>query len=112
MPKLLLDANLSWRIVKLLDKDFHGIQHITDVGFTEAATDKDIWLYAQQHGYCIVTNDEDFNRLVQTRGFPPKVVLLRTGNQSTAYIAQLLVRLKADITDFAADNKLGVLEVV
>lgn len=45
----------------------------------------------------IVTNDEDFLHLSSTKGFPPKVILLRTGNQNRKYIEQLIITNKSQI---------------
>ena len=44
-------------------------------------------------------------------GFPPKVVLLRTGNQSTKFIAELLTQHVDDILSLLNSDELGVLEL-
>lgn len=59
----------------------------------------------------IVTNDEDFIHLMSVRGFPPKVVLLKTGNQSTSFIAQTLIRHKQTIEALQSATDIGLLEV-
>ncbi len=61
------------------------------------AKDKQIWDWAKKNGYTIVTNAEDFYLLLLTYGFPPKVVLIRTGNQSTNLIVEVLLRYKEQI---------------
>ena len=45
----------------------------------------------------IVTNDEDFLNLINLKGFPPKVILLKTSNQSNNYIESLLIKHVQDI---------------
>jgi predicted nuclease of predicted toxin-antitoxin system len=45
------------------------------------------------------------------KGFPPKIILLRTGNQSTKYIAGILSKHKNEIIDFLANEEYGVLEI-
>jgi predicted nuclease of predicted toxin-antitoxin system len=109
--KLLLDANLSWRLVRLLKSEFKEIAHTTDCGFKEEAPDKDIWNYARKNGYAIVSNDEDFFRVALDKGFPPKIVMLRTGNQSTKYIAQILTKHKSEIAEFMQHEEYGILEI-
>lgn len=109
--KLLIDANLSWRLVPLLKEHFSELTHMTMAGLDQAATDKSIWEYALQSGYSIITSDEDFYLLSISKGFPPKVILLRTGNQSTRYIADILLKHKAEISDFISSNEYGVLEI-
>jgi predicted nuclease of predicted toxin-antitoxin system len=109
--KLLLDANLSWRLARLLKNEFEEITHTTHCGFKEDAPDADIWDYSRKNGYAIITNDEDFYRLALNKGFPPKIVLLRTGNQSTKYLAQILMGHKAEIAEFLQHEEYGVLEI-
>ena len=109
--KLLLDENLSWRLVSLLKPLFSEITHVTQAGLTGPASDTNIWMYAREHNYTIVTNDEDFYLLAIGKGFPPKIVLLKTGNQSTRYIAALLSKHQAEIAEFIENREYGVLEI-
>lgn len=109
--RLLLDANLSWRLVRLLQSDFSEIKHIATADITEFAADTEIWDYAKQNQFSIVTNDDDFYLLSLSNGFPPKIILLRTGNQSTQYIAVMLRKHKTDIEHFLRNADYGVLEI-
>jgi predicted nuclease of predicted toxin-antitoxin system len=109
--KLLIDANLSWRLVSLLKTEYPDITHIIHTGLEEAASDTVIWRYAQLNDYSIITNDEDFYLLALSKGFPPKIVLLRTGNQSTKYIADILSKHKTEIVEFISHQEYGVLEI-
>ena len=84
---LLLDANLSWRLVKMLSADYHSCQHVDNIGLSIPAKDWDIWKWAKAKNYMIITNDEDFLNLLMQKGFPPKIILLHTGNQSTQQVA-------------------------
>ncbi len=109
--KLLIDANLSWRLVGLLQNNFAQITHVINTGLNESSTDTVIWNYAQQNHYSIITNDDDFYLLALAKGFPPKIILLKTGNQSTKYIAEILVKHKTEIENFMANEEYGVLEI-
>lgn len=109
--KLLLDANLSWRLCQYLAAQFPGIEHVRNIPISQPATDEAIWQFAKANGYVIVTNDEDFLRLVLQRGFPPKVVLLRLGNQHTNMLRDVLLKHKTDIEALAASDEYGFLEV-
>lgn len=111
MAKLLLDANLSWRLVAKVKLHFEDCLHVDSIGLTIPAKDVDIWNYAFASHFIIVTNDEDFLDFVNVKGFPPKVVLLRTGNQSNPYIEQLLIKHKADIQALSESKEYGVLEL-
>ncbi len=111
MMKLLLDANLSWRLCKLIQHDFDEVQHVDKIGLKIPPQDITIWQWAKEQAYHIVTNDEDFLHLTTTKGFPPKIVLLRTGNVSTQQVAQLLVKHKDDIQSLANTKEYGVLQI-
>lgn len=111
MTKLLLDANLSWRLIGKLKPHFDDCFHVDSVGLTVPAKDVEIWNYALAHRLIVVTNDEDFLDFANVKGWPPKVVLLRTGNQSNAYIEQLLIKHRADIQALFESGGYGVLEL-
>ena len=102
--KLLFDENLSYRIVRLVNDLFPGSEQVKRLGLL-GQTDQIIWTYALQQGYCIVTQDDDYAELSVLRGAPPRVLLLRIGNRSTAEIAALLRQQHAAIVEsLAADS--------
>ena len=109
--KILIDANLSWRLVKLLNPAFSDIIHVERTGLPIPADDTLIWDWAKTNDYVIVTNDEDFLNFSIQKGYPPKVILLRMGNQSTKNIASILLKHKADIENITSDPHNGVLEI-
>jgi predicted nuclease of predicted toxin-antitoxin system len=109
--RLLIDANLSWRLARLLENQFGGISHVVDEGLMEDSSDTIIWNYAKENGFSIITNDEDFYLLSLGKGFPPKVILLKMGNQSTQYIAEILIKHKIEISEFLQNTEYGVLEI-
>ncbi len=108
--KLLLDANISWRLITKLKIHFEDCFHADHIGLIIPAKDIEIWNYALVNNLIIVTNDDDFLNLSNVKGFPPKVVLLRTGNQSNPYIEELLIKHKATILTFNLSDENGVLE--
>ncbi|HUP50806.1 MAG TPA: DUF5615 family PIN-like protein [Thermoanaerobaculia bacterium] len=81
--KLLLDQNISRKLVARLVDIYPGTAHVAQIGL-ERATDSDIWYYARTHDFVIVTKDSDIVELSVLRGRPPKVVWLRLGNATTA----------------------------
>jgi predicted nuclease of predicted toxin-antitoxin system len=109
--KLLLDANISWRLAGKLQLHFETCLHVDHIDLTIPAKDKEIWEYALKNSFIIITNDDDFVNLVNIIGFPPKVVLLRTGNQSNVYIGELLIRHKKDIEALHNSVEYGLLEI-
>ena len=55
--KLLLDANLSWRLCKQLQPYFDDVRHVNYIGLEVPAKDFEIWKWASDHNYIVVTND-------------------------------------------------------
>lgn len=46
----------------------------------QRASDSALWTYAREHGYVLVSKDEDFVQLADRYGAPPQVVWVRLGN--------------------------------
>ncbi|KAB2922759.1 MAG: hypothetical protein F9K25_19040 [Candidatus Contendobacter sp.] len=88
--KLLLDENLSRRMAPLIASHYPGSSQVALLGL-EHASDSAIWAYAREHDWVIVTRDSDFIDLSTLYGQPPKVILLKTGNQSWQAAAQALI---------------------
>jgi len=97
--KLLLDGNLSFRLVKLLNKSFPEIEHVYNLGLSKK-TDIEIWDYATIHDYIIVTKDSDFYERSLLYGVPPKIIWLKTGNCNTEKIFEIINLNKKNIELF------------
>jgi predicted nuclease of predicted toxin-antitoxin system len=87
--KLLFDQNLSPRLVRLLSDVYPECSHVHGLGM-DRASDAEVWNYAAEHGYTIVSKDADFHQRSLLLGAPPKVVWVRQGNCSVADTAALL----------------------
>lgn len=109
--KLLLDANISWRLATKLKSHFTDCAHVDKIGLPIPVKDSEIWSFALENEFIIVTNDEDFLNFSNLKGFPPKVVLLRTGNQGSNYIETLLIKHKEAIAALEVSEEYGLLEV-
>lgn len=106
--KLLLDQNLSHRLVSLLARAFPGIQHVVEVGLADS-DDETIWRFARNHGWVIVSKDSDFLYRSMVRGHPPKVIQMKVGNRSTDAIATLFLGKKAQIRAFLKQKNESIL---
>lgn len=106
----LIDNNLSSRLAVILKDDYEGLVHVADVGLDEE-DDLKIWQYAKDNELDILSKDADFNDLQQLKGYPPKIIWIRSGNVTTSYIIQLLQSRKEDILDFLNDDSLGILQI-
>jgi len=109
--KLLLDANLSWRLTASLSEHFGECVHINKTSLPKPAKDTEIWNYAAANGYIIVTQDSDFLNLFEARGYPPKIVLLRVGNMDRKKAEEILLRTSSAINDLEK-NEYGLLEII
>jgi len=87
--KLLLDENLSDRIIPRIDDLFPDSQHVKTLGLTNT-DDAVIWEYAKANDFVIVSKDADFHQRSLLFGHPPKFIYLRIGNSPTAKIVQIL----------------------
>ena len=109
--KLLFDANISFRIVKKLQKDFPNCLHVSRTGMDLPITDKMIWQFAKNNSYIIVTHDEDFYELSNLYGSPPKVIWLRFGTPPTDIVVQKLLKHRMDIESLYLDSNIDLLEI-
>lgn len=87
--KLLFDQNLSRHLVRQLTVEYPESRHVTDIDL-DTATDAEIWSWAGEHGFMIVSKDSDFRQLAFLHGPPPKAIWLRMGNASTLDIFNVL----------------------
>ncbi len=108
MKKLLLDKNISQRIVARICHIYSSAAHVKDFSF-EQADDDAIWEFAKSKGYLIVSKDSDFHQKSLLWGHPPKLIYLRVGNYTTSYITQVLINSYATITAFAEDGSILIL---
>jgi predicted nuclease of predicted toxin-antitoxin system len=97
--KLLFDQNISFRIMRLLPDIFADCRHVRSVGLNNR-NDMEIWQFAKQNGFTVVTFDSDFSDIATLRGFPPKIVWLRTGNLNTAETAERIILNSNKIASF------------
>lgn len=106
--KLLLDENLSHRLIPALHAHFPGSTHVRLIGLARAS-DSDIWEFARGNGFAIVSMDADFYDLSVLRGPPPKVIWLQAGNTSTSFVQDLLIRRSDMLREFASHPDEGCL---
>ena len=71
-----------------------------------------IWEFAKQNGYTIVTQDSDFNELNSLLGFPPKIIWIRTGNLRTQALLEILIEHNIEVQRFLEDKSFGCFEIV
>ena len=108
--RFLIDKMLSPDLVRLLENDYPGSRH-TEHELGERAKDSEIWKYALENGFTVLSRDRDFAGMSAQRGHPPKVVRVSTGNNSTMAVAQLIRDRAAEISQFDAQGEIGLMEL-
>jgi predicted nuclease of predicted toxin-antitoxin system len=71
--------------------------------------DVEVWEYARQELFLIVTKDADFSDICSLRGFPPKIVWIKRGNCKTADIEAILRSHYDDVKQLNDNEIMGVL---
>jgi len=108
--KLLLDENLSRRIVPFLQAAFPGSTQIALLGL-ETASDSEIWQYAKDNGYVIVSRDSDFQERSLVAGHPPQVIWLKIPNRSKTVVLNILLEHRAEIEQALIEQNLACVEL-
>lgn len=108
MKLLLFDHNLSPKLIRKLADIYPDSAHVSLLGL-DTASDKEIWEYARDNDYLIVTKDADFGEFSIVWGIPPQIVWIRRGNCSTNDIEDILRSNFETICRFSEDDSLGVL---
>lgn len=111
--KLLLDQNISFRVVKQISKTFPLARQVRELQL-ENFTDRKIWEFAKEQNYTIVTFDADFYDFVTLYGHPPKVIWLRLGNTTNQNLSSALENYAELIKAFVEDQQyqnIGCLEI-
>ena len=97
--KLLFDQNLSPGLVQLLADVYPNSTHVLDTAL-DKAEDLDVWTFAREHGFTIVSKDGDFRQLSFLLGAPPKVIWVRLGNCTTRDIETALRSSRVQLREF------------
>ncbi len=108
--KLLFDNNLSHNLVINLNDLFPGSIHVMNKGLDESS-DQEIWEFARDNGYIIITKDSDFNDLSILQGSPPKVIWLRSGNCKVTDIENSIRENFDILQSFLEDQSLNIIKI-
>jgi len=107
---LLFDQNLSFKVAIKIRDLFPNAKHISDLRFSNFS-DIEIWEFAKDNDYSIVTFDSDFIDISNLNGFPPKIIWLRIGNTSTESVVDRLKKETEVIKEFLSNKDLAFLEI-
>lgn len=111
--KLLFDQNISFRILSKIKVNFTDAKQVRQLGIKNYS-DIEIWKFAKENEFTIVTFDADFYDLSNLKGYPPKIVWLRFGNTKTDFIADIINSKNLIIKDFISSpaySEIACLEI-
>ena len=108
--KLLLDQNLSHRIINSLTEAFPDSTQVSLLGMGEA-TDITIWEFASKEDFSIVTMEADFHEYSLLRGGPPLIIWLKCGNQPKSVILEKLMESQEIIEQAHEDAEIWCIEL-
>ena len=83
--KFLVDNQLPSALAEMLISGGMEARHVLEVGL-EAASDTDIWKYAGENSFVLITKDEDFPRRAAQPNATVQVVWVRLGNCRTSVL--------------------------
>ena len=106
--KLLLDENLSHRLVNRIADLFPESIHVSEAGPMQMP-DSAIWQYARDHGFSVLSADSDFFERATALGAPPKVIWLKGCDYPTREAEGLIRSQAIRIVEFLEDPERAVL---
>lgn len=106
--KLLFDQNLSPRLINLLSSLYPDSEHVQQIGLARAQ-DFEVWKFARQNNFIIVSRDADFSELSIVHSCPPKIIWIKRGNCSTREIENIFHKNHDQIKAFVNHENKGVL---
>jgi predicted nuclease of predicted toxin-antitoxin system len=102
--KLLFDENLSRRLVEATRDLFTHSAHVSQVGLASGTTDRQIWDFAKENGFAIITADTDFVTMANAEGPPPKVILLENCDYPTSIDVRIVRENAIPLSQFERDK--------
>lgn len=104
VEKILIDNNLSIIMKEVLAAHFPDSQHVADLQMSDA-NDSQIWEFAKEQQFMIITKDKDFYHRISVFGPPPKVIWIKKGNCRNKEMLQLVRDHLSVIKSFAVTKE-------
>jgi predicted nuclease of predicted toxin-antitoxin system len=101
--RILLDQNLSFKLANKLKPIFGDVFHIKDFDLLNTK-DSVIWQFAKTNNYSIISFDSDFYDISILNGYPPKIIWIRTFDQTSKNIEAILINFQKQIIQFLSEN--------
>jgi predicted nuclease of predicted toxin-antitoxin system len=99
MSKILVDACFSWKVANYLSNQYDQVVHVTNTELGIAAHDYQIYEYASENGYTILTLDYDFIFISRLRK-STKVIHISNAAGRAGAISDALILYTPQIQNF------------
>ena len=96
--KFLIDNQLPQALADFLSERGAECQHVRALGL-EGASDREIWDWAADQGYAVVSKDEDFLELAARSPVTVFFVWVRLGNCRTPALLNVFERIRSRIEE-------------
>jgi predicted nuclease of predicted toxin-antitoxin system len=107
--KLLIDAQLSPSLAAWINRTYNDIHADSVWGLgLRNKSDKQIYEFAKENGYVIVSKDADFLGLMDTFGSPPNLIWITCGNTSNAALREILSQTLVSVIDLLSSGEVIV----
>ncbi len=101
-----IDAQLSPTLAVWITNTFgYPCFSVKFLGLRDASDETIFWA-ARQADAIVITKDNDFVRLLEQHGHPPKVIWLTCGNTSNQRVREILIRHLATTIDLLQNTNL------
>jgi predicted nuclease of predicted toxin-antitoxin system len=90
--RFLVDAQLPIGLARMLQQQGNEAKHVFDLNMMQTP-DPDIWNWAKQNKYIIITKDEDFVILHHADENPCRICWVRVGNTRRKELLEWFARL-------------------
>jgi predicted nuclease of predicted toxin-antitoxin system len=109
--KIWVDAQLSPAIAAWINRTFQDFEaeSVRSLGLRDA-TDSEIFEAAKEADVIVMSKDDDFIRLIEQKGVPPKLLWITCGNTSNARMRDILTKTLLKATDLLKSGE-NVVEI-
>jgi predicted nuclease of predicted toxin-antitoxin system len=107
--KILIDQNISFRVIPLIKAYFTVVDHVIPLGWLNYS---DHLIFKSSKKYdAILTQDDDFENILLLNGKPPKIIRIRAGNLNTVQLSIIVNQNIGVIEKFINNTETDFLEI-
>lgn len=101
---LIIDAQLSPHLAAWINQEFNIQTYSASFLGLKEASDIEIFNFAKNKEAIVITKDEDFRRLLELYGSPPKIIWITCGNTSNERVRSILSKKLLPALDLLKEN--------